>query len=267
MNAGQFVDKLDLQEGQTYRGNCPVCGRRNTFTATNDMGNLVWNCYSNSCKVSGGKRVNLSAETIQKLLRKESIEDTDEPFHFPAYVVVNHHAKVISDLCQKYQINSAQLDLRLDIKEERVVFPVYQNSLIVDAIGRGTYNSPPPKWKRYGKARTAYVVGTGNVAVVVEDAISAAVVATLGGTGFALLGTQMLPEHVAMLRQYSFVIVALDPDARDKTISYKNGLFSEGIDSFAMNLYDDIKYRQEEDIATLTKLIGLYGTRTASIAA
>jgi hypothetical protein len=30
-----------------------------------------------------------------------------------------------------------------------------------------------------------------------------------------------------------------------------------------MNLYDDIKYRQEEDIATLTKLIGKHGTRTA----
>jgi ribosomal protein L37AE/L43A len=263
MNPKQFVDKLDLQEGQTHRGNCPVCGRHNTFTATNDMGSLVWNCYAHSCKVSGGTRVNLSAETIQRLLRKESIEDTNEPFHFPPYVVVNYHSKAIGDLCDKYQLNASSLDLRLDVKEERVVFPIYQDGLIVDAVGRASVNSPPPKWKRYGKARTAYVVGDSRVAVVVEDAISAAVVATLGGTGFALLGTQLLSEHVAMLRQYEFVIVALDPDALTQTIAYKNMLFSEGIDSFAMNLYDDIKYRQEEDIATLTKLIGKHGTRTA----
>ena len=263
MNLKQFVDKLDLQEGQTHRGNCPVCGRHNTFTATNDMGSLVWNCYAHSCKVSGGTRVNLSAETIQRLLRKESIEDTNEPFHFPPYVVVNYHSKAIGDLCDKYQLNASSLDLRLDVKEERVVFPIYQDGLIVDAVGRASVNSPPPKWKRYGKARTAYVVGNSSVAVVVEDAISAAVVATLGGTGFALLGTQLLSEHVAMLRQYEYVIVALDPDALTQTIAYKNMLFSEGIDSFAMNLYDDIKYRQEEDIAILTKLIGKHGTRTA----
>jgi ribosomal protein L37AE/L43A len=263
MNLKQFVDKLDLQEGQTHRGNCPVCGRHNTFTATNDMGSLVWNCYAHSCKVSGGTRVNLSAETIQRLLRKESIEDTNEPFHFPPYVVVNYHSKAIGDLCDKYQLNASSLDLRLDVKEERVVFPIYHGGLIVDAVGRASVNSPPPKWKRYGKARTAYVVGNSSVAVVVEDAISAAVVATLGGTGFALLGTQLLSEHVAMLRQYEYVIVALDPDALTQTIAYKNMLFSEGIDSFAMNLYDDIKYRQEEDIATLTKLIGKHGTLTA----
>ena len=27
------------------RTNCPNCGGRNTFTVTNNMGSLVWNCY------------------------------------------------------------------------------------------------------------------------------------------------------------------------------------------------------------------------------
>jgi hypothetical protein len=102
---------------------------------------------------------------------------------------------------------------------------------------------------------TAYVRGVSPVAVVVEDAISAAVVETLGGTGFALLGTQLLDEHIQMLRCYDRVIVALDPDAGEKTIRYKRELFSNGIDSYAMNLYDDLKYRTLDDIETLKKLI------------
>jgi hypothetical protein len=263
VNTYQFVSELDLAEGQRYRGNCPVCHRRNTFTATNERGQLVWNCYAHSCKVSGGTRVNLSAQEIQRLMNKEDIQQEYTALELPPWIVHNNSSYAVSHLCDTYNLNPDDLNLMLDVKEERVVFPIYLNEyVLIDAVGRATYNSPPPKWKRYGTARTAYVKGNSRVAVVVEDAISAAVVSTLGGTGFALLGTQMLPEHLDMLREYAYVIVALDPDARDKTIQYKNLLFSNGIDSYAMNLYDDLKYRQEEDISTLTKLLGKYGTRS-----
>jgi hypothetical protein len=264
MNVSQFVKELDLPEGQTHRGNCPVCGRLNTFTATNNMGQLVWNCYAHSCKVSGGDRTNLSAQEIQRLMNKEETKYRHKLLALPPWVVVNNSANGLVVLCETYGLDPEELGLMVDIKEERVVFPIYYDDyLLIDAVGRATHNSPPPKWKRYGKARTAYVVGTSRVAVVVEDAISAAVAATLGGTGFALLGTQLLEEHLAMLRSYDYVIVALDPDARDKTIQYKNILFSNGIDSYAINLYDDLKYRQEEDVSTLINLLGKYGTRSA----
>jgi hypothetical protein len=263
MNAYQFVKELDLEEGQTHRGNCPICHRRNTFTATNERGQLVWNCYAHSCKVSGGTRVNLSAQEIQRLMNKEETKDRQELLVLPPWVIHNNSSFALRNLCDTYDLDPVELNLMLDVKEERIVFPIYYDDyLLIDAVGRATYNSPPPKWKRYGKARTAYVVGNSPVAVVVEDAISAAVVARVGGTGFALLGTQMLQEHLQMLKKFSYVIVALDPDARDKTIEYKNLLFSNGIDSYAMNLYDDLKYRQEEDISTLTKLLGKHGTRS-----
>jgi hypothetical protein len=255
MYANQYVKELDLAEGYTYRGDCPVCGRKNTFTAKNDMGNLVWNCYSHSCKTSGGTRTNLTVEDIKRLVLRQEDNHGMEIFSLPPYVVVNYSNEHIANVCDAYGLNAPLLDLRYDIKESRVVFPIYQKGLIVDAVGRGKSNSSAPKWKRYGKARTAYVRGTHPVAVVVEDAISAAVVETLGGTGFAILGTQLLDEHVQMLKAYDRVIVALDPDAAVKTIQYKRELFSNGIDSFAMNLYDDLKYRTVDDTESLKKLL------------
>jgi ribosomal protein L37AE/L43A len=255
MNLNSYVSELDLEEGRTYRGDCPVCGRKNTFTAKNDMGKLIWNCYSYHCKTSGGSRTNLTVEDIKKLMLKQDTEHEQEPFSLPPYVVVDYTNPHTVDLCDAFGLNAPLLDLRYDIKESRVVFPVYQKGLIIDAVGRAKANDPAPKWKRYGKARTAYVRGVSPVAVVVEDAISAAVVETLGGTGFALLGTQLLDEHIQMLRCYDRVVVALDPDAGEKTIRYKRELFSNNIDSYAMNLYDDLKYRTLDDIETLKKLI------------
>lgn len=259
MNLNSYVSGLDLEEGRAYRGDCPVCGRKNTFTAKNDMGKLMWNCYSYHCKTSGGSRTNLTVEDIKKLMLKQDTECERESFSLPPYVVVDYKNPYVENICATFDLNAALLDLRFDVKESRVVFPVYQGGLIVDAVGRASavsvFNGMAPKWKRYGKARIAYVRGVSPVAIVVEDAISAAVVETLGGTGFALLGTQLLDEHIQMLRCYDRVIVALDPDAGEKTIRYKRELFSNGIDSYAMNLYDDLKYRTLDDIETLKKLI------------
>ena len=46
----------DLSNGQTKRMNCPNCGGHKTFTITNNMGQVLWNCYKASCNVSGSKR-------------------------------------------------------------------------------------------------------------------------------------------------------------------------------------------------------------------
>jgi DNA primase len=74
---------------------------------------------------------------------------------------------------------------------------------------------------------------------------------TLGGTGFALLGTALLEEHKRLLAKYKKVVVALDPDAMSKTLVYARELKASGIEAVAMNLLDDLKYRVPEDIAQL----------------
>lgn len=258
MNTRQFVYDLQLQEGQVWRGTCPVCKRPKTFTAKNDMGTMLWNCYANSCNESGATHVNLRVEDIKRFLYKDQDAVTDIPeFSLPPWVVVDNNQPQLINLCGRYELDEALLDLRYDVREDRVVFPIYQNGLIVDAAGRAMMGVQP-KWRRYGVARTAFVTRTpGTKAVVVEDCISAAVVETLGGVGFALLGTTLLDEHKQMLRKYSKVIVALDPDARAKTLQYTRELKSAGIDAYALNLYDDIKYRNSPDVTAIQLQLGV----------
>ena len=68
MNIKQHVSDLALSNGETKRLNCPACGGYKTFTVTNNMGSLMWNCYKASCTVSGGTRVHLSSDDIRKSL-------------------------------------------------------------------------------------------------------------------------------------------------------------------------------------------------------
>lgn len=254
MNPRAYVESLDLPMGRVHRGNCPVCNRRNTFTAINDMGRLMWNCYASSCNVAGSMNTTISADDIRKLLSDKYLhKDLPVDFEMPDWVIVDYERTGVKDLCYRWQLDAHWLDLRYDIREERVVFPVREGGKLVDAVGRGANTGITPKWKRYGTARTAYVVGDTDTAVVVEDCISAAVVDTLGGTGFALLGTALLEEHKQLLAKYRKVVVALDPDAMSKTLVYTRELKAIGIEAVAMNLLDDLKYRVPDDIAQLYK--------------
>lgn len=257
MNARQFVYDLQLSEGQVWRGTCPVCKRPKTFTAKNDMGTLLWNCYANSCNESGGTHVNMRVEDIKRFLYQDTEGVALPEFSLPPWVVMDHTQPQLINLCGRYELDESLLDLRYDVREDRVVFPIYKDGLIVDAAGRAMLGVQP-KWRRYGVARTAYVTRTpGTVAVVVEDCISAAVVETLGGVGFALLGTTLLEEQKEMLCSYNKVIVALDPDARAKTLQYTRELKSKGIDAYALNLYDDIKYRNSQDLTAIQSKLGV----------
>ena len=60
-----YIYSLNITVGDTRRVDCPVCKGYKTFTVTNNMGSLLWNCYKASCNVSGKKRVHLSVEDIQ----------------------------------------------------------------------------------------------------------------------------------------------------------------------------------------------------------
>jgi len=252
MNIRAYVEGLELSLGRVHRGNCPVCQRRNTFTAINDMGTVMWNCYSNGCNVAGAIKTFIPAADLARLMNVNYVHN-DLPFDFdlPDWLIVDYTRPHLIDLCNRYQLDPHWLDLRYDIREERIVFPIRQEGKIVDAAGRGGHTGIAPKWKRYGVARTAYVVGDTDVAVVVEDCISAAVVDTLGGTGFALLGTALLEEHKKLLAKYRKVVVALDPDAMSKTLVYTRELKASGIEAVAMNLRDDLKYRVPDDIDQL----------------
>ena len=61
-----------------------------------------------------------------------------------------------------------------------------------------------------------------------EDVASACRLASVN-TGVALMGTNLLPEHVDVVRNYEYVGVALDKDATDKAIEIVRQLAGQSL--------------------------------------
>jgi hypothetical protein len=258
-NIKDYVSNLDLYIGQTYRTTCPVCSRRNTFTVTNDNGTLIWNCYANSCTLRGKLGVGLRVEDIRRLMDKASAPSDEAPFVLPEWIVKDHEH--IQTFRRQNSIHDT-VELRFDVRDSRIVFTIMDKGKMVDAVGKifNPPSNPPttnraPKWKRYGNSRRAYVCGNSDTAIAVEDCISATQALDFQCTGFAIMGTALLREHIEQLQGYSRVIVALDPDAMVKTVAYTRELKSHGIDAHALKLYDDLKYRQPQDMQRIRSLI------------
>ena len=243
---------MDVPVGMTVRTKCPNCGER-TFTVTNNMGSLVWNCFRASCNVKGGTRVRISVDDIRAGFggAQEFAEDT---FDLPPYVVDNLDNLYLKRFCATWGIDPKELGLLYDVKEDRLVFPIRHEGRIVDATGR-SLSKRLPKWKRYGKSGLPYTSGCGKVAVVVEDCLSAAVVGYGTFVGVALLGTSLQESHKRYLSQFSTAIVALDPDALPKTLLMAKELRGHVNDVRVLRLTDDLKYRNPTDMENLHGII------------
>ena len=249
MNIYNIINDIDIDSGQTKRINCPNCGGYKTFTITNNMGSILWNCYKASCNVSGARKTHLSVNDILNL-RKKAVESLDK-FELPQYVVPQRGGREFVNWCARFKIDEEQLNLLYDVKDHRIVFPIMHDNVMVDAIGRAFANIIP-KWKRYGKSDLPYVTGYGSVAVVVEDCVSAAVVGGMGFVGVAVLGTSLSESHKAYLSRFSTAIIALDPDALPKTLQIAKELRGHVDTVKVLRLQDDLKYRNPEDIDSLT---------------
>ena len=253
-NIYNIVSDLGLSNGETKRMNCPNCKGYKTFTATNNMGSLVWNCYKVSCRVSGGTRVHLSVEDIKAGFAgaEEFAMDT---FELPTYIIPHRDNVYMNRWCDTWGLDMNELGLLYDVKESRVVFPVMQEGKMVDGTGRSLSGQRLPKWKRYGKSGLPYTAGCGKVAVVVEDCVSAAVVGYGNFVGVALLGTSLQESHKRYLAQFSTAVVALDPDALPKTLAMAKELRGHVNDVRVLRLKDDIKYRDPTDMENLNGII------------
>ena len=252
-NINNTISDIDIPNGHTKRMNCPECGGIKTFTVTNNMGSLVWNCYKASCNVRGGNRVHLSAEDIRAGFTgaKEFAEDT---FELPSYIIPHRNRRTVLKFCYEYGFEPDDVGVSYDIKEDRVVFPITHNGKLVDATGRAL-GKRLPKWKRYGKSGLPFTHGCGNVAVVVEDCVSAAVVGYGSFVGVALLGTSLQDSHKGYLAQFSTAVIALDPDALPKTLQMAKELRGHVNDVRVLRLTDDLKYRNPTDMEKLNGII------------
>jgi len=233
---------------------CPECGGYKTFTVTNNMGSLVWNCYKASCNSKGGTRVHLSVDDIRAGFTGAE-EFAEEAFVLPQYIVPHRDKRDVLQFCYSYGLDPDKLGALYDVKEDRVVFPVVHDGKTVDATGRAI-GKRLPKWKKYGKSGLPYSYGCGKVAVVVEDCVSAAVVGGIESfVGVALLGTSLQESHKGYLAQFSTAVIALDPDALPKTMVMAKELRGHVNDVRVLRLNDDLKYRNPEDMEKLYGII------------
>ena len=251
-NIYNIVSDMDVPVGTTVRTSCPNCGQR-TFTVTNNMGSLVWNCFRASCNVKGGTRIRMTVDDIRAGFAGAE-EFAEEAFTLPPYVVKSLGHRHIQVFCAQWGIDEKELGLMYDVKEDRLVFPIKHDGKIVDATGR-SLGKRLPKWKRYGRSGLPYTSGCGNVAVVVEDCLSAAVVGYGSFVGVAILGTSLQETHKGYLSQFSTAIIALDPDALPKTMVMAKELRGHVNDVRVLRLNDDLKYRNPEDMEKLYGII------------
>lgn len=265
-NSNKYTEDLDLAEGQSIRKACPQCGKSNTFTATKKDGKVMYNCYSLSCGLKGAVSTGMTRAEMENYFVKPLVETFNsnkelERFVYPEYVV---NAADAPDGHLRRFVSRWELlrheNLLYDIKDKRAVFPIWRGNTVVDAIGRAL-DGAIPKWYRYGGTADYYRRSTSSkngIYVIVEDVISAITVAKRlpGSSGFAILGTSLTEKHLEHISDNAKkVIVALDPDALHKTLSYKKEIeLWTGLPTYAMYLQDDIKYERPEDIEELKRL-------------
>ena len=249
-NIYNTISDMNVPVGTTVRTKCPSCGQR-TFTVTNNMGSLVWNCFRMSCDLKGGTRVRMSVDDIRTQL-SDAERFAGAEFDVPEFLVPANH-DVITWASDTYGLDAAELGLLYDVREHRAVFPIMHEGKIVDATGRAL-GKRLPKWRRYGKSGLPYTHGCGNVAVVVEDCVSAAVVGGGNFVGLAVLGTSLSDAHKKYLAQFSTAVIALDPDAVRKTLLMAKELRGHVNDVRVLYLTDDLKYRNPTDMKNLADI-------------
>lgn len=252
-NISNYINDIELHMGETVRTNCPVCNGRSTFTVSNVQGVVMWNCYKAGCNVSGSKKARITKEGFESM-NKSNVGPSE--FIIPDYFLPVTHNDEAYDWVFGWELEDIIDDLMYDVKEHRVVFICKDDGIPVDAAGRAIGNRIP-KWKRYGKSGLPYTCGSGSVAVVVEDCVSASAIGIAPPfTGVALLGTSLTEQQKIYLTRFSTAIVALDPDAVPKTMSIAKEINTYVADVKVQLLKDDLKYKNAKDWSNLYKLIG-----------
>jgi hypothetical protein len=218
-----YVESLDFPALTRYRSDCPVCGKKNTFSVSDDGLQRLWYCFHADCNVSGRTGITLTRDHASKMFSKSKEPPpaaAQQSFEMPDTFVSlsrNLNAELYVKRVQSYDAYLAgRADIRYDFKRNRAVYLVKDGNRVVDAAGR-SLDGRNPKWYRYGTSQHPFICGHHGAAVIVEDCASACAISNIV-TGVALMGTNLLPQHLDTLSNYPNFFVALDKDATDKAI-------------------------------------------------
>lgn len=242
----EIVKELDVQG--KLRTDCPFCMNRKTFEVTNQDGVLLWNCFHANCSAKGGSGDKFSKDDVEKFMSQEK-QLHNHKFIMPkSFVNFAVHPKSRAYL-DTYGITNTNARVMYDVKQERVVFLVENQGEVVSAVGRA-YGHFQPKWFKYSRSEVPFIVGSNkDVAVIVEDCVSAcAIEVKCGFTGIALMGTSLQEsfiEHIT--NSASNVVVCLDRDATDKCFDIKSKLDPK-VNCYIWMIDEDLKYFKDEKI-------------------
>ena len=140
--------------------------------------------------------------------------------------------------------NTGRVKVRYAPADNRCLFFMNDDQ---GAVGRALDNRKP-KWMSYGDTTGIFSIGDSGTAVVVEDVPSAcAVASTQKYSGVAILGTSLSTKQKHSLKSYKNLIIALDRDAKNKSLKLLVQL--QGlIPTTVRFLTKDLKGCQSEDI-------------------
>ena len=218
-----YVGNLHIVHNGRYRGDCPLCGKSNTFSVTDTGFERLWYCFHADCHTKGSTGVQLTKEN-SKVAFKEKITstETNDEFEIPDTFVSLSRSKQAEEYVKSVGSYEAYLsglaDIRYDLQQDRVVYLVksLSNGRVVDATGRSLTNRKP-KWRRYGNSKQPFLCGESRFICIVEDCPSACSISNLA-VGISLMGTSLLDEHIDVIKQFKKVYIALDKDATGKAI-------------------------------------------------
>jgi len=245
-----YVESLTIAPYGRYRSDCPLCGKPNTFSVTDNGFERLWNCFHADCHTKGGTGISLTKDNSKQAFVKRQIKEevTKVDFVIPDTFVSlsrNINAENYVKQVQSYDAYlDGMADIRYDFQRDRVVYLVKDGDKVIDATGRSLTNSKP-KWLRYGTSKMPFVCGLTDNLFVVEDCPSACSISNIV-TGMALMGTSLLDSHIQVIQNYKKIFVALDRDATRKAVDIVRHL-SNYVPTKLVVLKKDLKNMEREE--------------------
>lgn len=213
------VQTIPVQEGETVVVTCPFCYGPKKLAVSKSGGKLLWYCYRASCDAKGAYSGRRNQKAVKDYLNNTSPTKNKPVKPIPEITTaVENHAPAIEYLKSVNSLEAYQnklINIRYAPAEDRVLF--YGDN---GAVGR-SLRKFGPKWLSYGELNEGIHVGTGDIAILVEDTPSACSVSRLSGyVGVALLGTTVTRSIHKTLNKYATKYLVLDKDASIKSISH-----------------------------------------------
>ena len=245
-----YVESLTIAPYGRYRSDCPLCGKPNTFSVTDNGFERLWNCFHADCHTKGGTGISLTKDNSKQAFVKRQIKEevTKVDFVIPDTFVSLSRNINAENYVKEVQSYDAYLDgladIRYDFQRDRVVYLVKDGDKVTDATGRSLTNSKP-KWLRYGTSKMPFVCGLTDNLFVVEDCPSACSISNIV-TGMALMGTSLLDSHIQVIQNYKKIFVGLDKDATRKAVDIVRYL-SNYVPTKLVVLKKDLKNMEKEE--------------------